>query len=271
MAAGSIELLKRNPKSPIASRTNKQMTVTTPYLILPNTWFTAANIASTAATVVVKPAEPLLPKPVSPPLPEGFTERKQAVVRTLAVNTDSIVLRVYDNGIVDGDIVSVIYNGNVIIDKLSLTGRIVELKYPLTPMQLIHWYFMRIISASFLPIRPNWKSFMEIKRRAYRIIRSNGKQHDRYCKKIILRKFTCMPGNQQPVALLFDIYFSVVEIDINDLSICAGNSKNTLAMHDHRIVFKIIGSGFIHGYLIHDQFSATQIIDHIGLCFHPTA
>ena len=130
MAAGSIELLKRNPKSPIASRTNKQMTVTTPYLILPNTWFTAANIASTAATVVVKPAEPLLPKPVSPPLPEGFTERKQAVVRTLAVNTDSIVLRVYDNGIVDGDIVSVIYNGNVIIDKLSLTGRIVELKIP---------------------------------------------------------------------------------------------------------------------------------------------
>lgn len=130
IAAGSIELLKRNQKSPIARRTDKQMTITKPNLVLPGTRFTVANISTTTATVAVNPAESVMPKPAPPPLPEGFTERKQTVVRTLTVNTDSIVLRVYDNGIVDGDIVSIIYNGNVIVDKLSLTARIVELKIP---------------------------------------------------------------------------------------------------------------------------------------------
>ena len=48
----------------------------------------------------------------------------------MIVNTDSIVLRVYDNGVVDGDIVSIIYNDQVVIDKLSLTARALEIKIP---------------------------------------------------------------------------------------------------------------------------------------------
>jgi hypothetical protein len=63
-------------------------------------------------------------------LPAGYAERKKNIVRTLIVNTDSIVLRVYDNGVVDGDIVSVIYNDHVVIDRLSLTARALEIKIP---------------------------------------------------------------------------------------------------------------------------------------------
>ena len=63
-------------------------------------------------------------------LPAGYAERKKNVVKTLIVNTDSIVLSVYDNGVVDGDIVSVIYNGEVVIDKLSLTARAYTIKIP---------------------------------------------------------------------------------------------------------------------------------------------
>ena len=65
-------------------------------------------------------------------LPVDYSERKKNVVRTIVVNTDSIVLRVYDNGVVDGDIVSVVYNDKVVIDKLSLTGRAVVVKIPVT-------------------------------------------------------------------------------------------------------------------------------------------
>ena len=70
------------------------------------------------------------PKDTTSALPAGYAERKKTVIRTLAVNTDSITLRVYDNGVVDGDIVSVIYNDKVVIDKLSLTSRAVVVKIP---------------------------------------------------------------------------------------------------------------------------------------------
>jgi len=69
-------------------------------------------------------------------LPAGYTERKKNVIRTLTVNTDTVVLRVYDNGVVDGDIVSVVYNDNVVIDKLSLTTRAVEVKIPVNTSQI---------------------------------------------------------------------------------------------------------------------------------------
>lgn len=69
-------------------------------------------------------------------LPAGYSERKVAVVRTLPVNTDSVIIRVYDNGVVDGDIVSVVYNDKVIIDKLSLTSKAMTIKIPVTAAEI---------------------------------------------------------------------------------------------------------------------------------------
>ncbi|MEP6846198.1 MAG: hypothetical protein ABI861_09350 [Panacibacter sp.] len=78
--------------------------------------------------------EKLAPPPVAVSLlPTGYTQRKVNVVRTIEVNTDSITMRVYDNGVVDGDIVSVVYNDKVVIDKLSLVSKAFVLKIPVTP------------------------------------------------------------------------------------------------------------------------------------------
>lgn len=63
-------------------------------------------------------------------LPEGYADRKKNVVRSISVNTDSITLRVYDNGVVDGDIVSVVYNDLMVVNKLSLVARALEIKLP---------------------------------------------------------------------------------------------------------------------------------------------
>ena len=77
---------------------------------------------------------PVTPKIIPPPpptvslLPKDYGERKINVVRTLTVNTDSITLRVYDNGVVDGDIVSVVYNDKIVIDKLSLKSKAMVIK-----------------------------------------------------------------------------------------------------------------------------------------------
>lgn len=63
-------------------------------------------------------------------LPEGYVERERRVIKTLVVNTDSITLRVYDNGVVDGDIVSVIYNDNTVINQLSLSSKAFAINIP---------------------------------------------------------------------------------------------------------------------------------------------
>jgi len=80
--------------------------------------------------VVTKKTEPPKLKDSISHLPAGYAERKKEVVKTIVVNTDSITLVVYDNGIVDGDIVSVVYNNVVVIDKLSLTTHAFIKKIP---------------------------------------------------------------------------------------------------------------------------------------------
>lgn len=82
-------------------------------------------------TVVLNNKLPTILKDTATLLPAGYEERKKEVVKTITVNTDSITLKVYDNGIVDGDIVSVVYNNHVVIDKLSLTSRAFIIKIPI--------------------------------------------------------------------------------------------------------------------------------------------
>lgn len=91
---------------------------------------TTDTISVSKNTTALQP--PVLHRDTIALLPVDYTERKKNVIRTIVVNTDSIVLRVYDNGVVDGDIVSVVYNDKVVIDKLPLTGRAVLVKIPVT-------------------------------------------------------------------------------------------------------------------------------------------
>lgn len=91
---------------------------------------TADTISVSKNTTALQP--PVLRRDTVVSLPVDYIERKKNVIRTIVVNTDSIVLRVFDNGVVDGDIVSVVYNDKVVIDKLSLTGRAITVKIAVT-------------------------------------------------------------------------------------------------------------------------------------------
>ncbi len=53
-------------------------------------------------------------------------ERKTSVVKSVIFHGDSLVLRLYDNGEVDGDSVSVVMNGKVIISRQGLTTRAIR-------------------------------------------------------------------------------------------------------------------------------------------------
>ncbi len=65
-----------------------------------------------------------------PAKPAPFEKRPSTFIRTYPVQSDSILLRVFDNGIVDGDTVSVFYNDSVVVNRLGLTARAYEIRLP---------------------------------------------------------------------------------------------------------------------------------------------
>ena len=54
------------------------------------------------------------------PLPEVIEKRVNNTIQTVNVSSDSLVLSFYDNGVVDGDSISVYLNGENIISKVKL-------------------------------------------------------------------------------------------------------------------------------------------------------
>jgi hypothetical protein len=88
------------------------------------------TLATVVAASVPVTSQPLVVKDTLPKLPAGFKEREVNVMRVINVNTDSVTIRVYDNGVVDGDIVSVVYNDKTVIDKLTLASKAYTIKIP---------------------------------------------------------------------------------------------------------------------------------------------
>lgn len=68
------------------------------------------------APTTVKAAEPVVPA-------ADVTKRKTETIQSVYYKTDSLVLTLYDNGEVDGDTVSVLMNGNIIIPKQGLSTK----------------------------------------------------------------------------------------------------------------------------------------------------
>jgi len=142
LPAGNIVVTKRNTASRLSQKPphllpNKNLFLiikeNAPPLVknkIPSSVDTISSFGSNNNNALSEKASPALIHDTVASLPVGYAERKKNVIRTLMVNTDSIVLRVYDNGVVDGDIVSVIYNDEVVVDKLSLTARALVIKIP---------------------------------------------------------------------------------------------------------------------------------------------
>ncbi len=59
--------------------------------------------------------------------------RKTEIIRSVFFRTDSLVIKLYDNGEVDGDTVSVVLNGKVIIAREGLTASAITKTIYITP------------------------------------------------------------------------------------------------------------------------------------------
>lgn len=81
---------------------------------------------------------PVLPKPVpeiSKPAPElaplkGFEKRNSDLLKTIEIENETFTVDLYDNGEVDGDSVSVFYNGKLILSHKRLSDKAITITLP---------------------------------------------------------------------------------------------------------------------------------------------
>ncbi len=76
-----------------------------------------------AAIFALCNTKPPMVKPVEAVKPVVLEERKKELVRQITVDHDSVTVTLYDNGVVDGDSVTLIYNKAIITQHLRLTEK----------------------------------------------------------------------------------------------------------------------------------------------------
>jgi hypothetical protein len=94
-----------------------------------------------------KPKDSIAPPVVPPPvkikkdsiaLPKTITQRKNIEQSHIEINVKTINLKVYDNAIMDGDTVSILYNGKMLLTHQLLSERGIELNIVLDTNQTRH-------------------------------------------------------------------------------------------------------------------------------------
>jgi hypothetical protein len=66
---------------------------------------------------------------------QQYTERENVVTKEIEVESDSLLVSLYDNGEIDGDIISIFYNKNLILYNQKLTHKSIKIKLRLDSLQ----------------------------------------------------------------------------------------------------------------------------------------
>jgi hypothetical protein len=82
--------------------------------------FMQPAVKKEVVTVPVKEKEIVIKSPTE------VVKRETEVIRTVLFKSDSLVISLYDNGEIDGDTVSLVLNGNVILSKQGLTDKAIR-------------------------------------------------------------------------------------------------------------------------------------------------
>jgi hypothetical protein len=83
----------------------------------------AKKDTATKSNIVVKVISPKI-------LPTGFEKRSNNILQTVHVENATVKIELYDNGDIDGDSVSLFYNGNVLLAHKKLTTQPIVLELP---------------------------------------------------------------------------------------------------------------------------------------------
>jgi hypothetical protein len=129
--------------------TPKQSPITKPSIVKPKVTPPVVKKPTTPNPPVVKkvePAKPIAPK-VEPPtkptiqivkVPEVTNGRKNTEQSRITLSEKKINLSIYDNGTVDGDTVSVFFDGKLVVNKKRLTGNAISVDLELDESVNLH-------------------------------------------------------------------------------------------------------------------------------------
>lgn len=113
--------------------TNNKTTTTKPPATKPapkkDTLVKTGPTIQKAETEIKTPSKPET-KPVipAPKLPNGLERRDNKVFETITIDDEEITVNLYDNAEIDGDIITVLFNGEVVAAQKSLTDKPITLK-----------------------------------------------------------------------------------------------------------------------------------------------
>ena len=80
-----------------------------------------------------------------------LTNRATNLIKTFSVSSPNIVVQLYDNAEIDGDVVSVFHNGKLIADHQSLTHKAITLHITATRQSKHHEFVMVAENLGLIP------------------------------------------------------------------------------------------------------------------------
>ncbi len=86
------------------------------------------KVETSLNTIILPPSEKVLPI--------GFEKRSNAVLRTVPVESNTVKIELYDNGEVDGDSISLFYNGNILLAHKRLSQTPITLEIPVSVTEI---------------------------------------------------------------------------------------------------------------------------------------
>ncbi|MDQ6756218.1 MAG: hypothetical protein M3004_04700 [Bacteroidota bacterium] len=87
------------------------------------------QVSNSPSSIVQKP----VPEMISGQYATNISSRKIETIKSVFIKSDSVTITLYDNGEVDGDIVSVLLNGNVIMPNVMLSTNAIKKTIYITP------------------------------------------------------------------------------------------------------------------------------------------
>lgn len=113
-------------KNADASKTDSVLKALSEFKETKQVWKPQPEDTAIAMTVTPPPN-----KIINYPTEKEYTERENVVMNEIEVESDTVQIGIYDNGEIDGDIISIFYNQKLILYSQKLTHKSIRIKLPI--------------------------------------------------------------------------------------------------------------------------------------------
>jgi hypothetical protein len=117
-------------------------------------------------------------------MPEALLKRKNELIKTIDTDEGEILIELYDNGIIDGDTVSIFHNNKEIVTRAALSASPIRIIVDVNKADPIHEFIMVAENLGSIPPNTSLMVITHHNKREEVFISSSEQQN----AKIIIRK-----------------------------------------------------------------------------------